>query len=744
MDGGGGAERPVVAAHNGVSGVAGGVVVQAGSIAGGVVVTTAARRWWGSAGREASGVDEWTEGLAQGELTLRRREEAQRRVHDPVALPVRWHAAAAEVTDHWANIRRLPAGAVTGPLVVAGRIEQLGEVYRRVPSGRLVILGPAGAGKTVLAGRLALDLLAARQPGQPVPVIVSVGSWNPATTPLNTWLAERIGRDHPGLAVPAGQGGPSRSAAVIEAGRVLPILDGFDEIDPWLHRAALRGLNADPDVPVVITSRVVEYTAAVRDVAVLTAAAVVELDDLTLEDLADYLPRTAAGHRTGTWDPVLRRLRAQPHATGPALVRQVLANPLMVFLARTTYGDNSANDPAELLDTHRFATAQVLQDHLLAAFIPAIYQSDRPGGARRWSADRAHRYLTYLAHHLHRAGTRDVAWWQLRDTIPRRDRTLVFAVLDGLVIGLGFGLVLALTVGVVFAYGLVPGVTTGLAHGLVFGLAATLASGLTVALTAFFTTSLHGRPGCPSRRLVTALGTGLVVGPATSLTLGLMLALAHTVVVDLVHVFAVNIEFVFTVGLAVGLPAGLASGLIGLRAAGPRPTRTRLQLRGRVRCLVGRFVIGFGFGGAVVLAVGYGFAPAVGFGLAAAVAFGLEAPVSAADVVSAAESLARDRRNTIRKVLAVGLPVGLGFGLAGTFAAGILAAVVVGFVSVRVTSAWIYWLVLVRGWLPLTDRLPWRVKDFLTDACLRGVLRQTGAVYQFRHARLQDHLTGGP
>jgi hypothetical protein len=30
---------------------------------------------------------------------------------------------------------------------------------------------------------------------------------------------------------------------------------------------------------------------------------------------------------------------------------------------------------------------------------------------------------------------------------------------------------------------------------------------------------------------------------------------------------------------------------------------------------------------------------------------------------------------------------------------------------------------------------------FLDDACRRGVLRQVGAVYQFRHARLQAHLT---
>jgi hypothetical protein len=30
--------------------------------------------------------------------------------------------------------------------------------------------------------------------------------------------------------------------------------------------------------------------------------------------------------------------------------------------------------------------------------------------------------------------------------------------------------------------------------------------------------------------------------------------------------------------------------------------------------------------------------------------------------------------------------------------------------------------------------------DFLADAYDRGVLRQAGAVYQFRHAQLQEHL----
>jgi hypothetical protein len=43
-------------------------------------------------------------------------------------------------------------------------------------------------------------------------------------------------------------------------------------------------------------------------------------------------------------------------------------------------------------------------------------------------------------------------------------------------------------------------------------------------------------------------------------------------------------------------------------------------------------------------------------------------------------------------------------------------------------------------WLPLRGQLPWAVIAFLDDACERGVLRRAGAVYQFRHAQLQEHL----
>jgi hypothetical protein len=64
--------------------------------------------------------------------------------------------------------------------------------------------------------------------------------------------------------------------------------------------------------------------------------------------------------------------------------------------------------------------------------------------------------------------------------------------------------------------------------------------------------------------------------------------------------------------------------------------------------------------------------------------------------------------------------------------------------TVSLTAA--HWppYILARGWLALHRRLPWRFMDFLADAHRRGVLRQAGAVYQFRHIELQHRLATRP
>ena len=88
---------------------------------------------------------------------------------------------------------------------------------------------------------------------------------------------------------------------------------------------------------------------------------------------------------------------------------------------------------------------------------------------------------------------------------------------------------------------------------------------------------------------------------------------------------------------------------------------------------------------------------------------------------------------------AFGVPFEVVF-LGGLWVLGFLTMAVLGLlIWMLFVTVWGPWL-LARLWLPLTGRLPWAVMAFLEDAHQRGVLRQAGGFYQFRHARLRDSL----
>ncbi len=177
-----------------------------------------------------------------------------RQVHDPLPLPVAWDSADASLTDDWASIRRRatlgtwppqPPGHpwAANPAQLAGRDDDITDVLGRIPTGRLVILGEPRAGKTVLAVRLLLGLRKRRASGGPVPVLLPLASWDPATRELGTWLEGQLVLEHPGLAAAAPDAvgrGRTRAKALLEARLVLPILDGLDELPPVTWAAASR------------------------------------------------------------------------------------------------------------------------------------------------------------------------------------------------------------------------------------------------------------------------------------------------------------------------------------------------------------------------------------------------------------------------------------------------------------------------------------------------------------------------
>jgi len=85
---------------------------------------------------------------------------------------------------------------------------------------------------------------------------------------------------------------------------------------------------------------------------------------------------------------------------------------------------------------------------------------------------------------------------------------------------------------------------------------------------------------------------------------------------------------------------------------------------------------------------------------------------------------------------------GLVFPHAASLSAGIVTGTMFGVgigLTIFVSRAW-GTFTIARLWLAMRGKLPLRLMRFLADAHRRAVLRQVGAVYQFRHARLQDNL----
>ncbi|MFE0252406.1 helix-turn-helix domain-containing protein [Streptomyces sp. NPDC059010] len=650
--------------------------------------------------------------LAKAVAARWQREEEQRQIQDPYPLPVRWRNAGPELTDHWANIRRLPPGAANDSLDLSGRLEHIAETYRDIPSGRLVVLGRSGSGKTILTLRFVLDHLKTRTPDEPVPVIFSVGAWNPTTITLRDWLTEQLMRDHPGTAARS-PGRASLAAALVDSGRVLPVLDGFDEIAERLRRPALEALNATT-LPLVLTSRPREYAAAVAETDVLTAAAAIELTDLTLDDLDAYLPRTTrktnpANPDEGAWDPVLRDLwerAAEPAEDEPASpLATVLTTPLMVSLARTIYSDTPGHDPADLLKPELFATPQELEDHLLDNFIPTVYRHRPQDAPRDCDPDRARRWLGYLAHHLTRQKTPDLAWWRFGNGLHRSTRSLVTALVTGLAIGLVDGAVSATIRGELIGPLLdaaIVGPLAGLMFGLVHWLTYTF-KGKHVPPSAV-RLQIRGRPENTSW----TAGPRLVIGTLG----GGMFGFAYGFVVGMVKAYA------WTADGSIMLRIGLVEGLV------------------------------------------YGLVFCVGTGLTFCLLGVLESPLDLESAVNPRTLLTTNRRTVTMQLLVwaptFGAVVGFGGGVAvdllqgplgpllWTSQAGLLLGLISGLGAALgyalTLTAWGQWLVIARIWLPLTGRLPWALVTFLDDAYQRGVLRQAGAVYQFRHARLQHHL----
>lgn len=668
-------------------------------------------------------------------------EEDRRRINDPYALPIRWVNAPEHIVDHWSNVLLRGAGSASESLNLSGSLDDVNKIFDKVPSKRIVVLGKAGSGKTILAVRYALGALDHRASDEPVPVVLGIATWDPKELSLQEWMIRRLTEDYPGLGRSA-PGGFSLASALVSSGRILPVFDGFDEIAAELRYSALTALNSTT-FPLVLTSRPEEFQSVVDSVGVLSGAAAVSLIDLTIGDLTDYLPRTTRriiqGRQSTTkWDPVLNSMKDNPDRPGSKLARTVLSTPLMVALARTAYSDANSADPRELLDSKRFDTAERLEEHLLDAFIPAVYKFPvsqvQANRKKRFPEKDAQRWLRYLSVDLDRLGSRDMEWWRLRDSVPLRERLLV----AGLVGTVGAGVLL----GVIWRFG------AGLGLGFGIGIALVKAGRPPIRVMP----RIRGR----ERELLGSVTGGVIGGITGAFTGKIALELSGSakglILGPLEHETRVSTSGSISIAL-IGFMTGFALATLswfGIRRTTPNSPRATRRVPEWLLAPSATFslcVVG-GIIGSVALGFNGGLTLGVAFGLSGGFIIGLEAALDIKTAATPMSLLRTDRRNALASGALLGLTLGLAVLIATWSALGPVRALTLASgcclmqgiaISVAFT-AWGHWIIFVRGWLSLKGCLPFMLAEFLNDAHQRGVLRQTGPAYQFRHARLQNRL----
>jgi hypothetical protein len=597
-----------------------------------------------------------------------------------------------------------PAAQSLSPVgvVESVKLSQVADRYLAMnggkPGGRVIFVGDAASGKTVLTLFMQLGLLDHRAAnGGPVPFILQLSSWNPEEDSFRDWAAGRLRETAPELGglVRIGDETLTKAARLIEQHKVILILDAMDEMPKGFMRKAFGLINekCGSDWPLVVTCRTKDYLESLDsrvgggrgESHELTDAIVIELQSTDVGAVNEYL--LASSPRSDlrlAWQPVLEHLKTDPK--GP--LAQALKSPLAVWVAARTYRD--APEPlAERLRTEPFRSSEEVEEHLLGGLVPAVFsQAAATTNLRfRWKAAEAEKWLRFLASwvkdredaELQAAaagkGTaesgRDIAWWQLVGA-PEARR---FCRIGAGVIG-----------------GLATGAAVGLGWGCVFwsllGHRDTVLSSLAIGL---FCTVAMGRE-CAVKS----------PPPASK-------------------------SFALPPGRDLGAPVVVGLTIMAVSIVGA------FIMTESATAILWALVI------AAPVTVSYAFAtPFVDISKVSSPRALYRSDLTQSAMYCAAYSVSIGLFTGVRRGWMVGVAMGVASGLSGGFNYGLFYRLAFK-ENIPGMVAWLRFR-LAHFRLACAGVLPWRLFAFLEDAHRLGVLRQSGATYQFSHSKVRDRL----
>ena len=413
-------------------------------------------RWLAAGASRPDQIEAAAEALIRSVRIQWAAEQYRRGLEDPHSMPIRW-SVASNVSG-----RAVPKGARS-----SGDLATIVTQFVAQPS-RLVVTGGPGSGKTGLCVVLTLELLASLPDHRNIPLLVPLTSWDSSEN-LNTWLARRLAEDYPWLTSPATYGATACTDLVAQ-GRILPLLDGLDEVPASSRADVLDAILRDlAGQPFVLTCRTDEFAAVQAD-GMFGDLFVIQMLPLESGVAANYLLEAVSGSGLERWETVLNRL--SEGTAGP--LETVCTRPWMLFLLQTVYRA-PGSDPSELLDVDQFPTIREIEERLLDGFVRVAFTTRPPPPQRgapaikRWDPDRSETGMIFLAKVLNERSSQELAWWDLATLMPawfpQALRVSIASIADAALCTILFGLFGRPWFGA--AFGFVAGTIVGLALGLV-------------------------------------------------------------------------------------------------------------------------------------------------------------------------------------------------------------------------------------------------------------------------------------
>jgi hypothetical protein len=334
---------------------------------------------------------------------------------------------------------------------------KMGAVFNDV-DGFLLILGEPGSGKTTTMLELARDLL---EPGEddsdaPVPVVFNLSSWSVKRQSLFDWLVDELKTIYR-IPKPV-------SRSCLNNGRLIPLLDGLDEVAEENRLACLNAINellgekSEVGVPgLVVCSRRKEYVSLpVR----LTLTGAIYLLPLKPDQVDEHLAKGDS------------RLSALRTAIKEDVDLQKLAeSPLMLSIMSMAYQDSTP----ELLAGEELLGAEARRKHVFDCYIGRMFE--RKGTAGPYERASTEKWLSWLAHQMNKHSQSMFLIENLQPGwLPTRRARWAYGLTSRAVIGIAWGLAISLPIWLINRK--IPDPNYFLEMGLGWGLFAGIAAGL--------------------------------------------------------------------------------------------------------------------------------------------------------------------------------------------------------------------------------------------------------------------------